>query len=490
MKYKMIRFNILIIILLILSSPSFTFGQGLGCVYDDVADGNALRRPRLMTRDYTVLPDSFSLKMYCPTPKSQGEYGTCTAWATTYAARTICEAINNGWTNADSISAEAFAPIFIYKQLDTEPNCEQGSSLGKSLGLLKEKGAPKLNSFDVLCADSIPLRLYSEASQYRIDFYTQLFNEFNPDYRDVNKIEVIKKALCENHPVVISMNVYESFLDYGIGNLWNGLQDVYAGSHAMCVIGYNDEKYGGAFEILNSWGTDWGAEGYIWVKYDDFIKHSKVAYDIYLKNIIQPDTIKPGPTPVSISKKYSMAGSMSIVAKDGGDISRVMINDHVPIPYYVMEDEFLSGKRFRLEVSTEGPAWVYVLASDKTNHVNTLFPYADNISPYLNYSQNDIAIPDETHEFELDDVEGTDYFCVLYSQEELDIHDIVGRIHDAEGSFYQKLRTVLGGALTPNEDIRYIRNYIGFSARSYQPIVPLVVEITHKGIDVKNNQGN
>lgn len=472
--------------------PIMAFAQGFGCVYDEKADGNAPKRPKLMLRDYTVLPDSFSMKKYCPIPKSQDIYGTCTAWATTYAARTICEAINNNWITVDKVSKEAFAPIFIYKQLNTELGCDKGTSICNALSLLITKGAPKFSSFEVLCADTIPSKLYVEASNYKIDSYTQLFNDLDPRQQDVNKVEVVKKALFENHPVVFSMNVYKSFWTNDVTDPWNGLQDSIMASHAMCVIGYNNKKYGGAFEIMNSWGTDWGTDGFLWIKYDDFCKHSKLAYDVYLKKKVQHDTVKPRPIPVSASNKCSMAGRLSIVGKDGGDTSRVMINDNGDLPYYVMADEFISGKRFRLIVSNDEPAWVYVLASDKTNKVNTLFPGADdiNISPYLNYSKNDIALPSESGIFKLDDTAGTDYFCVLYSQEELDINGLARQIQKAEGSFYQKLKTVLGESIVSQEDIRYIRNYIGFSAKTDRPIVPLVVEITHKEIDVINYPDN
>ena len=42
----------------------------------------------------------------------------------------------------------------------------------------------------------------------------------------------------------------------------------------MVLIGYDDEKYGGSFQIVNSWGEDWGVNGKIWVKYKDFIEHT------------------------------------------------------------------------------------------------------------------------------------------------------------------------------------------------------------------------
>ena len=133
-----------------------------------------------------------------------------------------------------------------------------------------------------------------------------------------------------------------------------------------------------------------------------------------------------------------------------------------------MTEDYPSGKKFRLSVSNHEPAWVYVIASDLQNNVTKLFPYADNISAYLNYSENNIAIPDESHEFELDATLGIDYFCVLYSQEELNINNLVDEISRANGTFYDKLKTVLGDKLASKKDVRYIQNDIGFTWRCCQ----------------------
>ena len=90
----MVMNRLYIVVLFVLVSVSTNAQkQGLGCVYKPEIDGKVPLRPRLMTRDYTVLPKAYSLKKYCPIPQSQGPHGTCTSWATTYAARTICEAI-------------------------------------------------------------------------------------------------------------------------------------------------------------------------------------------------------------------------------------------------------------------------------------------------------------------------------------------------------------------------------------------------------------
>ena len=37
----------------------------------------------------------------------------------------------------------------------------------------------------------------------------------------------------------------------------------------MCIIAYDDNKAGGSFLVQNSWGTDWGLDGRVWIKYGD-----------------------------------------------------------------------------------------------------------------------------------------------------------------------------------------------------------------------------
>ena len=65
---------------------------GMGLQFDDNAYGDVSVKSGLLTRDYEELPKSYSLKKYCPSPKSQGRYATCVGWSSAYAARTIIEA--------------------------------------------------------------------------------------------------------------------------------------------------------------------------------------------------------------------------------------------------------------------------------------------------------------------------------------------------------------------------------------------------------------
>ena len=53
--------------------------------------------------------------------------------------------------------------------------------------------------------------------------------------------------------------------------------------HAMVVVGYN--HFNKEFELMNSWGPDWGDGGFIKVKYDDFLKRCIIAYQITMAEV-------------------------------------------------------------------------------------------------------------------------------------------------------------------------------------------------------------
>lgn len=205
------------------------------------------------------------------------------------------------------------------------------------------------------------------------------------------------------------------------------------------------------------------------MKYDDFCKVCKYAYDVYKKKI--------APIPV---KRNAFAGEMYIEEKDGKGHMSLSLKTDGAINYYKANEPYLSGSKFRLYVSNNEPAWVYVIASDKQNNVAKLFPYADNISANLNYRSNNIALPDETHEYIFDNTVGTDYFCILYSSEELDINSVVSAIKNAQGSFCDKVSSVLSNKLASNTEIRYDPYKIGFNATTNGTLVPLIIEIDHK----------
>ena len=71
----------------------------------------------------------------------------------------------------------------------------------------------------------------------------------------------------------------------------------------MLVIGYDDDK--GAFRFMNSWGTNWGDQGFAWVSYSQFsrmVREGFVAKDAQTGNGPSFRTVVPN-TPNEVLPK-------------------------------------------------------------------------------------------------------------------------------------------------------------------------------------------
>ena len=45
----------------------------------------------------------------------------------------------------------------------------------------------------------------------------------------------------------------------------------------MTIVGYDDFVNGGSVLVANSWGTQWGNRGFLWIKYKDLRKHAHIT---------------------------------------------------------------------------------------------------------------------------------------------------------------------------------------------------------------------
>ena len=66
-------------------------------------------------------------------------------------------------------------------------------------------------------------------------------------------------------PICIGMYVYNNFFTYS-GDIYDKEEGAYAGGHGVSLVGWDDsERY---FWMRNSWGSDWGVNGYCKYSYD------------------------------------------------------------------------------------------------------------------------------------------------------------------------------------------------------------------------------
>ncbi len=444
------------------SSLSWAQEFRTGCVLDPVLYEQVPLSAPLMRGDYRQLPHRVSLRPYAPIPQNQGSYGTCVGWSTAYAARTIMMAHEQNWTNTMLITENAFSPFFIYEQAKSISDiyCQEGTSLYNALEIIKEIGAVKISEFGSQCGQTVTTRLEEKAKKFKIQNYKRIFDSSAPD-----KVTLAKKSLAENKPIIIGMQCCtESFLNAKGKTFWE-LQPSDNpnpnGGHALTVIGYDDEKFGGAFELMNSWGTTWGKEGFIWFSYDDFERYCFEAYEMT----------------AGVTEMNQLAGEVHLNLSAGEEMKTYYKGRGT----YETVNPYHSGTLFRMYISNEAPAYVYAFGSDLSKQNYKVFPHHDGISAYLGYKANNIAIPNEDYFVQLDNRVGTDYFCVLYSAERLNLDQIFLKMEQAEGDFRERLDQALGSKLVTAQEVSYdINGQISFKGISRtRSVVPLIISINH-----------
>ncbi|MBN8587512.1 MAG: C1 family peptidase [Rhodothermia bacterium] len=470
-----------VIILTTTLEVNLLFSQGL--VTTKLSIDSYQRLPQKIsftTRSGENLPKEISLRPFAPTPGDQGEYETCTAWSAAHA-RVILEAQNRNWRSPNVISREMYNAGSIYRlSFPADETCSQGGDLVPILETLKNVGAPRMAEIRSDCPQDHELPSIKNWEFSKLEGYARLFDI---NERDLSKkVGNVKKSLAQKYPVMIGMSftreAWESLRNYQIG-AWKPVGESGTIGHAMTVVGYNDTKDGGVFEIMNSWGTAWGDKGFWWIKYDDFAHFTDMAIELIPKRNHLPTPTKTLSGSFRVEDRYGRVIKTISNKKYGAPRLSRIIQSH-----YRTEKPIPQQLQYRLVIENSEPAFVYAIGSDLRGEITKLFPYEENIDPYMNYKSfgeliNETAIPSEKHVFEASDFKTTDYFIVLYSTEKLDFDAIMSLLkQEKTGTISEKLNRVLLSRRIPDAKIEYSQEKISFRVKSNeQGLVVLILEM-------------
>ena len=188
---------------------------------------------------------------------NQGRCGSCVAFAAvgTFEAQMN---IANNWPNLNMNFSEA--------QLFScgGGGCNRGwrnssaSSRLRNRGVTDEACLPYTsgaNGKDQSCSDACS---NSSERSYKIR-RAESVGGWYPNENDL--IDALKLG-----PVLSRMSVYEDFIAYKSG-IYRHTTGGYLGGHAVVIVGYDkNERY---WIVKNSWGTDWGEDGYFNIQFGD-----------------------------------------------------------------------------------------------------------------------------------------------------------------------------------------------------------------------------
>ena len=230
------------------------------------------------------LPESFDLRTQnaeCKLPVADQNKKCTGAYALTvtsaFAERKCLESEDKKLTK---LSAQELLSC------DTANKGCRGGYLNNALEYLVVRGVstedclPYKGTYDAKCSD-----MCADPIKERAEAFCILFGEND-----------IKSEIMTHGPVVATMEVYVDFLTYKTGVYRKG-EDVpkFSGLHSIKIVGWgvesgegNEKETGNKYWIIeNSWGEDWGENGYAKISAGQEFMFEQYAYSVLTKKQVE-----------------------------------------------------------------------------------------------------------------------------------------------------------------------------------------------------------
>ena len=209
------------------------------------------------------VPDKIDLRPFCSDVENQESLGSCTANAITGNLEFLDKLPDNNYIDVSR--------LFIYyntRALEGTVDTDSGSAIRDGIKTLASLGycSESLWNYDISKFAQRPSEeCYIEAQNHKI-----------VSYYSMTTLNEMLTCLADGYPFVFGISIYESFEskkttregivkmpDSGfIGFIKHlfGRGEKYLGGHAIMAVGYDRKKK--QFLCRNSWGKDWGQQGY------------------------------------------------------------------------------------------------------------------------------------------------------------------------------------------------------------------------------------
>lgn len=240
-------------------TPRLPYDYGTGLIVpNEVEKYWETHTPNRSYRKRRNLPNQKDWSVYDSPVKDQGRCGSC--WAFTGVA--LLENFANQAGLIESIDLSEQSLVSCVYQEAKRYGCEGGWYFD-AFNYVKKQKIPSESCFPYESQNG-QCNSRCETPDYEI-----MLNNFTPAqglWRYDFNIDDLKGAL-QDGPLCIAMAVPNDFYRYSGGVFdYQGLSLIGV-SHAVLLVGYDDTLQ--CFKAKNSWGTDWGEDGYFRIAYND-----------------------------------------------------------------------------------------------------------------------------------------------------------------------------------------------------------------------------
>ncbi len=258
-------------------TTSFAEEYQTGGVWPDEIPEWMLPSPTIeLNNPLLSLDESCSNSEGLPPVGHQGQSNSCTAWSCGYYMLSYMQGQEHNWDMTDP--DHQMSPAFVYNLLNR--GYDGGSSAPEAFKLFKEIGCAPYSDmpYEVSNYTSFPgEQAFRNAHQFRIAEAYTIDITTNAGATD------LKNHLLNGNLAIMAIGVYDDFQHLSDFNNTYCTDNIVGnfGSHTVACIGFDDNfqtRDGvGAWRMVNSWGTDWGDNGFWWLSYEGS-RHTNLTF--------------------------------------------------------------------------------------------------------------------------------------------------------------------------------------------------------------------
>jgi C1A family cysteine protease len=259
-----------------------------------------------------LFPSEIDLRLAMPPVYDQSALGACAPNASADVFRFVDQL--QGGANVDP---SRLALYYDARALRGWQDRDSGSYIRDNLKVLAELGAApeRLWPYNIVnYTQKPPIEAYNAALSHQAIGYFRLDHNLN----------AFKSCLADGFPFIIGSTLFENFTEMSPDGLVPMPSGSEIGGHAYVVCGYRDSNR--LFICKNSWGLNWGKQGFFFMPYD-YLTDDDLSADPW--TIRSLEELAPEPEPIEpVDPNFYSFSAVVEMAKRG----KLVLSTDVVLP--------------------------------------------------------------------------------------------------------------------------------------------------------------